>query len=154
MKKIFRIFTLACFLVLLNLAFVPATHAFTDDVRDNEKIITVFANLDNQIEVNSVVQNAFDSYNADIVRVLDIRNQYNLLAADEGTIKCYVVQTSKPSVSSCSGSVYVAGNGVKFVSKSVSNNNSLSARLNWTIRLEASSGSIPTTKSHSVGLYS
>lgn len=173
MKKIFRIFTLACFLVLLNLAFVPATHAFTDDVRDNEKIITVFANLDNQIEVNSVVQNAFDSYNADIVRVLDIRNQYNLLATDEGwvtnsaqyyygdmihgskgTIKCYVVQTSKPSVSSCSGSVYVAGNGVKFVSKSISNNNSLSARLNWTIRLEASSGSIPTTKSHSVGLYS
>ena len=86
MKKIFRIFTLACFLVLLNLAFVPATHAFTDDVRDNEKIITVFANLDNQIEVNSVVQNAFDSYNADIVRVLDIRNQYNLLAADEGWV--------------------------------------------------------------------
>ena len=62
MKKIFRIFTLACFLVLLNLAFVPATHAFTDDVRDNEKLSLYLRNLDNQVEVNSVVQNAFDSH--------------------------------------------------------------------------------------------
>lgn len=173
MEKILRIFTLTCFLVLSNLAFVSATHAFTDNVRDDEKIVTAFANLDDQIGINSVVQNALDSYNTDIARVLDIRNQYNLLAAGErwvtnsaqyyyddmihgskGTIKCYVVQMPKPSVFSCSGPVYVAGNGVRSISKSISNSNSLSAGLNWTIRLGASSGSIPTTKPHSVGLYS
>lgn len=139
----------------------------------------IYADMKDENEVKEKAQAVFDLYGSSIiVEVRDYHelsknpniSEYALLGtgrwvtnsrtyfighityATEGTIKCFVVEEMPPSVSGCSGKVTVAGNGVKFVSKSLYNTNKTSAYMNWSVKVSDPYAGT-TTLSYTVPLY-
>lgn len=128
--------------------------SINSDTTDNQEIQVVYADLNNEDEVKSTVEDAF-AKGAKIVEVNDTgikivprvnsgwqqntkRYYYSdILHGTEGTIKCYVVTGTLAAdhVTSCSLSVDYWGTGLTVENKRIVNNNSFSVYGAWKARI-------------------
>lgn len=147
-KRVAKCFVVV-FLVIISIFPVAAEEM-------KPRMITIFEDLSDQERVKTAAQRIFDEYPGEfiVVEVKDKRivqtntinaylrgswventGQYfigDIFHGTSGTIKCYV---NGSSVSSCSGTVSVYGDGVSFKSKTLYNTSNTNANMYWEVQV-------------------
>lgn len=142
--------------------------------KDENGVVTIYSDFKDQAVIDKEVKEIFEKDSTvKEVSVKDINKMITSRVADEGwrtvrdqhyfdasngvsaELSCYVVQTSRPSVSSCSASVTIYGPLVARGEKTIRNNNTLDAYLYYSVTLKGTWGGtlVPGLRSYTLDLF-